>query len=161
MEVSIQKNKSRFSIKSKYNADLVNAIRKYDRKFWNQETLEWSLPVEVFDSFLKECEQLGFKVNVKEDKPLAVITNNDDNIELKFAQFTNQYDQFRNIENAIYDRENKKLVIPKSKLDNVIQLLKENNIEHVIKEKETPKEENKPRTSKRQAVNRKLASGEE
>ena len=141
MEVAIEKIKSRFTIKSKYNAELVQAIRKYDKKFWNQETLEWSLPCESFESFLKDCEQLGCKVNVKEHKPLAIITNANDNVELKFATFTNNFDQFKNIEQAVYDRDNRKLVFPKGKLNEVLELLKQNNMEHAVQESDVGKQD--------------------
>ena len=132
MQVSIEKNKSRFTIMSKYNADLVQAIRKYDKKFWNMETLEWSLPSDAFESFLKDCEKLGCTVMVKEQKPLAILTNANENVELKFATFTNNFDQFKNIEQAVYDRDNRKLIFPKTKLNEVLESLKLNNMEHAV-----------------------------
>ena len=81
---------------------------------------------------MKDCEKLGCTVNVKEQKPLAILTNANENVELKFATFTNNFDQFKNIEQAVYDRDNRKLIFPKTKLNEVLDLLKLNNTEHAV-----------------------------
>ena len=40
MNVQIEKSKSRFSVRCKYNEDILALIQKYEKRLWNREKLE-------------------------------------------------------------------------------------------------------------------------
>ena len=52
-----------------------------------------------------------------------------DKVEFKFAQFINQFDEFKAIEQVVFDKENRKLIVPEAKITEVLQVLKENKID--------------------------------
>ena len=132
MNVQIEKSKSRFSVRCKYNEDILALIQKYEKRFWNREKLEWSLPIDALQDFTKDIQKLvGIKIEIKENKPYEILGRNNDKIELKFAQFINQFDPFKSIDQVEYDKENRKLVIPETKITDVIKLLKDNNIDFI------------------------------
>lgn len=137
MEVEIEKVKSRFTIKSKYNEKLVELINKYESRYWDGKERQWSLPIESIETFVNDCKGLGYTCNVSEQRPMVLLQRNGDNIELKFVQFTDKFDQFKNIENAKYDRTSKKMIIPANKLNQIMDIIENTDMDHCFNE--TPK----------------------
>ena len=123
MNVQIEKFKTRFVIKCKYNEDILSFIQKYEKRFWNKEKLEWSLPIDALQDFTNDIQKLsGIQLEIKDNKPYAILSKVADKVELKFAQFINQFDEFKAIEQVVYDRENRKLIVPETKITEVLQL---------------------------------------
>ena len=130
MNVQIEKFKTRFVIKCKYNEDILSFIQKYEKRFWNKEKLEWSLPIEALQDFSNDIQKLsGIQLEIKDNKPYAILSKVADKVELKFAQFINQFDEFKAIEQVVYDKEKKKLIVPETKITEVLQVLKDNKID--------------------------------
>ena len=130
MNVQIEKFKTRFVIKCKYNEDILSFIQKYEKRFWNKEKLEWSLPSDAWQDFTNDIQKLsGIQLEIKDNKPYAILSKVADKVELKFAQFINQFDEFKAIEQVVYDRENRKLIVPETKITEVLQVLKDNKID--------------------------------
>ena len=129
MNVQIEKFKTRFVIKCKYNEDILSFIQKYEKRIWNKEKLEWSLPIDALQDFTNDIQKLsGIQLEIKDNKPYAILSKVADKVELKFAQLINQFDEFKAIEQVVYDRENRKLIVPETKITEVLQLLKDNKI---------------------------------
>ena len=58
----------------------------------------------------------GIQLEIKDNKPYEILSKVADKVELKFAQFINQFDEFKVIEQVVYDRENRKLFVPEPKI---------------------------------------------
>jgi len=154
MNVQIEKFKTRFVVKCKYNEDILSFIQKYEKRYWNKEKLEWSLPIEALQDFTNDIQKLsGIQLDVKDNKPYAILSKVADKVELKFAQFINQFDEFKAIEQVVYDKENKKLIVPEVKIAEVLQVLKEHKIDFMYDTRYTDKvETGKLKVSKNKAT---------
>ena len=83
---------------------ILSFIQKYEKRYWNKEKIEWSLPIEALQDFTCDIQKLaGIQLEVKDNKPYAILSRVADKIELKFAQFINQFDEFKAIEQVVYD----------------------------------------------------------
>ena len=92
--------------------------------------MEWSLPIEALQDFSIDIQKLaGIQLEIKDNKPYAILSKVADKVELKFAQFINQFDEFKAIEQVVYDKENRKLIVPETKITEVLQVLKDNKID--------------------------------
>jgi len=150
--VEIEKFKTRFAVRCKYNTKVLDIIHSIEKRYWNKDKIEWSLPMKAYDEFVKEISEAGFQVELKVSKPHAFITKNGNKVELKFVQWVNEFDQFKQLPNAEYDSKNQKLVFPETTLPQIINILNNNdmsyskydseltNAEHSTKE-ETPNAE--------------------
>ena len=128
--MQIEKFKTKFVIKGKYNEDVLALILKYEKKYWNKEKIEWSLPIDALQDFTNDIQNLSaIQLEVKDNKPYAILSKVADKVELKFAQFINQFDEFKAIEQVVFDKENRKLIVPEAKITEVLQVLKENKID--------------------------------
>ena len=111
--IKIEKFKNKFTVKSKYDAELLEIIRKIESRYWSAEKLEWSLPIVAFENFISEINKIDDKqkydIKVVDNKPYAFISKNNDNYELKFASFVDNFSQFKHIPNAEYNKETRKL----------------------------------------------------
>ena len=58
MNVQIEKSKSRFSVRCKYNEDILALIQKYEKRLWNREKLEQSLPIDALQDFTNDIQKL-------------------------------------------------------------------------------------------------------
>ena len=117
-------------MKCKYNEDILSFIQKYEKRYWNKEKLDWSLTIEALQDFTNDIQKLsGIQLDVKDNKPYAILSKVADKVELKFAQFINQFDEFKAIEQVVYDKENRKLIVPETKITEVLQVLKDNKID--------------------------------
>ncbi len=134
--IKIEKFKTKFTIKSKYDKDLLQIIRNNESRYWNAEKFEWSLPLSAYDSFVNDVKQLNkFDVKIVDNKPCAFIEkNSDNNYDLKFASFVDNFSQFRHLGNTEYNKETRKLTIPATEYENMIKLLKDNQFEFSILE---------------------------
>jgi len=168
MNVQIEKFKTRFIIECKYNEEIMTLIQKYEKKLWTKEKLEWSLPIEALQDITNDMQKLaGIQIDIKDNKPYAILSKVGDKVELKFAQFVNQFDEFKAIDQVSYDKENRKLILPEIKLNEVLQVLSENKIDFMYDtryndrveggklkvsnkvNKNTQSDSDKPKTSKR------------
>ena len=139
MNVQIEKFKTGFYIKCKYNENILSFIQKYEKRYWNKEKIEWSLRIEALQDFTNDIQKLvGIQLEVKDNKPYAIFSKVADKIELKFVQFINQFDEFKAIEQVVYDKKNRKLIVFESKVD-VLQRLKENKIDFIYDPRYTDK----------------------
>ena len=128
--MQIEKFKTKFVIKGKYNEDVLALILKYEKKYWNKEKIEWSLPIDALQDFTNDIQNLSaIQLEVKDNKPYAILSKVADKVELKFSQFINQFDEFKAIEQVVFDKENRKLIVPEAKITEVLQVLKENKID--------------------------------
>jgi len=125
MNIQIEKFKSRFSVKCRYDVKIFDLIHNIDKKFWDKTKLEWNLPIAAFENFTEEISKLGeYTVKIKENKPLALLDKINNKYELKFVNYVDHIETFKDIENVKYDKENKKLVVPIDKFDEVLEILK-------------------------------------
>ena len=112
MNIIVEKTNKRFSVKSKYDVRLLSVIQSIEKKFWDSDKLVWTLPIESYDEFESEVSQIpGMTIEVIEKKPHAILTKVDDNIEVKFGQFVDQFGLFKEIENIQYDKDSRKLIM--------------------------------------------------
>ena len=133
MNILIEKFKNKCVIKCKFDERIFTVLQKSEKKFWNKEKIEWSLPIEALQQFTNEISQIdGVKIDIKECRPHAILIENLNNYELKFAQFINQFDQFKSIDKVVYDNENKKLIIPFEKVSDILELLNKQNITYSV-----------------------------
>jgi len=132
MIVQIEKYKSRFLVRCKYDEKMLKIIHSIEKRFWNKEKLEWSLPMDAYNEFVKEIQDIGLTVDILDKKPHAIVIQNNDKLELKFATFVNQFDQFKKINDAVYDRDLKKLILPNNQLTQIVKLLNDNDISYTI-----------------------------
>ena len=138
MNIQIEKFKSRFSVKCNYDDKVLELIQKIEKRFWDKSKLEWTLPIAAFENFSNEISKLsGYTIEIKENKPLALLSKNNGIYELKFVHFTDQYDNFRNIDYVEYDKENKKLLVPEKKFQEVLDFLKTKCIGYYISYKKS------------------------
>lgn len=94
--IKIEKFKNKFTVKTKYDAALLDIIRKIESRYWSAEKLEWSLPIASFDNFINEInDKQKYDIKVVDNKPYAYISKNNDNYELKFASFVDNFSQFK------------------------------------------------------------------
>ena len=152
MNIQIEKFKSRFSVKCRYDVKIFDLIHNIDKKFWDKSKLEWNLPIAAFDNFTEEISKLdGYTLKIKESKPLALLSKKNNKYELKFVNYVDQFDTFQNIENVEYDKENRKLTVPVEKFDEILEILKTkcagyyiNDDEHKISEEQSTSKGKKP-----------------
>jgi hypothetical protein len=62
------------------------------------------------------------------DEYKVEISYKNDNMELKFNSYLEEYPLLRTIQNAVYNKEDKKLIVPLSEENSLINLLKTNKI---------------------------------
>ena len=138
MNIIVEKTNKRFSVKSKYDVRLLSVIQSIDKKFWDNEKLVWTLPIESYDEFESEVSQIpGMNIEVIEKKPHAILTKVDDNIEVKFGQFIDQFGLFKEIENIQYDKDSRKLIMGADHLPKLLSVFKQLNMSYFYnKEKE-------------------------
>ena len=75
MNEQIEKFKSKFVIKSKYNDDVLALILKYEKKYWNKEKIEWSLPIDALQHFTNDIQNLSaIQLEIKDNKPYAILS---------------------------------------------------------------------------------------
>ena len=99
--------------------------------------------MDSYDNFMTEISKMGeYSVKIKENKPsthvpkrnnnavienarpLALLSKRNDNYELRLVEYVEKFQNFENIENVQYDNENKKLILPIDKLDEVMESFK-------------------------------------
>ena len=138
MNIIVEKTNKRFSVKSKYDVRLLSVIQSIDKKFWDSDKLVWTLPIESYDEFESEVSQIpGMTIEVIEKKPHAILTKVDDNIEVKFGQFVDQFGLFKEIENIQYDKDSRKLIMGSDHLPKLLSVFKQLNMSYFYnKEKE-------------------------
>lgn len=125
MNIQIEKFKSRFSVKCRYDVQVFDLIHNIDKKYWDKSKLEWNLPIAAFDNFMEDISKLGeYNIKVKETKPLALLSKKNNMYELKFVNYVDQFETFQNIDNVEYDKDNKKLIVPVDKFDEFLEILK-------------------------------------
>ena len=67
--------------------------------------IEWLLPIDALQDFTNYIQNLSvIQIEVKDYKAYAILSKVADKIELKFAQFINQFDEFKAIEQVVYDK---------------------------------------------------------
>ena len=75
MNMQIEKFKTKFVIKGKFNEDVLALILKYENTYWNKEKIEWSLPIDALQDFTKDIENLSaIQLEVKDNKPFAILS---------------------------------------------------------------------------------------
>ena len=138
MNIIVEKTNKRFSVKSKYDVRLLSVIQSIEKKFWDSDKLVWTLPIESYDEFESEVSQIpGMTIEVIEKKPHAILTKVDDNIEVKFGQFVDQFGLFKEIENIQYDKDSRKLIMGSDHLPKLLSVFKQLNMSYFYnKEKE-------------------------
>ena len=138
MNIIVEKTNKRFSVKSKYDVRLLSVIQSIDKKFWDSDKLVWTLPIESYDEFESEVSQIrGMTIEVIEKKPHAILTKVDNNIEVKFGQFVDQFGLFKEIENIQYDKDSRKLIMGSDHLPKLLSVFKQLNMSYFYnKEKE-------------------------
>jgi hypothetical protein len=153
--IKIEKFKNKFTVKSKYDADLLEIIRKIEARYWSSEKLEWYLPIAALEGFIEELNKLEnkqkYQIKIIDSKPFAFIAKNTDTYELKFASFVDNFAQFKNIPNVKYDKDTRTLIIPDVEYDKMMSLLKELDFDYSQENKEEKKEdkgEKKQRTKR-------------
>ena len=57
--MQIEKFKTKFVIKGKYNENALALILKYEKKYWNKENIEWSLPIDALQDFTNDIQNLS------------------------------------------------------------------------------------------------------
>ena len=142
--MEIENFKTSFVIKCKYNEDIFSLIQKYEKRFWNKEKSEWSLPIEALQDFTNDIQKLSeIQLDVKDNKPYATLSKVTDIVALNFAQFINKLDEIKAIEHVVYEKENRKLIFPEAKITRslVLQVLKEHKIKIIYDTRYTDKVE--------------------
>ena len=133
MNVQIEKFKNKFLVRCKFDDRILAVIHRTEKRFWNKDKLEWSLPIESLLEFSNDIAQIeGVKIDIKENRPHAILIQNSNNYELKFAQFINQFDHFKSIHNVQHDMKNKKLIIPFEKVTDILDLLNKQKISYSV-----------------------------
>jgi hypothetical protein len=151
MNVQIERYNKRFAIKSKYDPNLISAIQKIEKRFWDAEKYEWTLPIAALDTILNEMNTHGITYEIKDKRPIAIVTKTDDKYEIKFGQYINQQDINNDVSECVFDRANRKFVVPADQKDNMINFLKNNSIKYIIddkKKKNSDSEDDDKRTKK-------------
>lgn len=142
-QIKIEKFKNRFTVKSKYDADLLDIIHKKEQRYWASDKLEWSFPLAAYDSFIEEIKNLNkYNINIIDHKPVAYIKKDNDSYELKFATYVDNFMQFKHLTNAQYNKDTRKLTIPANEYDNMIKLLKENEFNYTVMDEDKHEEKN-------------------
>ena len=138
MNIIVEKTNKKFSVKSKFDVRLLSVIQSIEKKFWDSDKLVWTLPIESYDEFESEVSQIpGMTIEVIEKKPHAILTKVDDNIEVKFGQFVDQFGLFKEIENIQYDKDSRKLIMGSDHLPKLLSVFKQLNMSYFYnKEKE-------------------------
>ena len=145
MNIQIEKFKSRFSVKCRYDVKVFDLIHNIDKKIWDKTKLEWNLPIAAYDNFHEEISKLGgYTVKIKENKPLALLDKKNNNYELKFVNYVDHIGTFQNIENVEYDKENRKLIVPVEKFDEFLEILKTKCAGYYINDDENKISEEQP-----------------
>ena len=146
-QIKIEKFKNRFTLKSKYDAELLDIIHKKEQRYWASDKLEWSFPLTAYDSLISEIQNLNkYQIVLIDHKPVAYITKDNDSYELKFATYVDNFMQFKHLTNAQYNKDTRRLTIPANEYDSMIKLLKENEINYTLMDEEKQEEKHEEKT---------------
>ncbi len=73
------------------------------------------LPISEYDKFIEGITELGMPVEItSKDEYKVEISYKNDNMVLKFNSYLEKYPLLRTIQNAVYNKEDKKLIVPLS-----------------------------------------------
>ena len=129
MEVEINKYKTRFTVKSSFNKQILEIIRKIDKRYWEVSEKAWYLPLASLDYFQKELNQIGniaFKIQEIEKPSAEIIFDQSDTFKLTFTGYIKDFALFKQLHSFKY--ENRAIVLSSEQFDKVLDILKEINI---------------------------------
>jgi hypothetical protein len=133
-QVFIIKNKYRFKVKAGYYNNLVEFFKRFDGRYYDNETTEWSFPSESLDSIKAFLNKNSFVFKEMEANQLVRISISDKEVLMSFEAFVHDFSIFKVIEGAFYEREISKYIIPKRKFDQLEAILMENKFNFLITE---------------------------
>jgi hypothetical protein len=140
--IKLEKYLTRFSVCFDYDEKLVEFIRTLEKRYWDKEPKKWFLPIQSLPKFTEKCHELGYTIDSidtlpsKQNLPInnkneckAFITYEGKKFHLKFSNYVNKFEEFRNIDNSVsYHKETQSFTFSKEKLQEILALLHKDNI---------------------------------
>ena len=107
MEVEINKYKARYTLKSSFNKQILEIIRKIDKRYWEVDEKVWYLPLASLDFLQKELEQIGnisFKIQEIEKLAAVILFDQSDTFKLTFTGYIKDFALFKQLHSLKTER---------------------------------------------------------
>jgi hypothetical protein len=131
MSIHLVKEKTKLNIFSKYDEKLIQLIKSYEKRYYDQKTRSWSLSLTDYESFINQLNELNYKFELEEDTShKCLIAKNGNDLEISFNSYVEEFPLFRTIKNSEYKRDEKKLIIPNSEKSALESVLKSTGIQY-------------------------------
>ena len=134
--IEIIQGDKRFAVISKYDPILIQYFKTMDKRHYNAEKHEWTFPCEhlkAFESYLKTKMLTYHKTWTKNLAKLEITSSN---LELSFNSYIKDFNIFKQIDGAFYDRIISKWKVPISKQMEIEDLLQKYKFTYVVMNKE-------------------------
>ena len=141
--VEILQGEKRFAVISKYDKALVANFKTIDKRHYNAEKHEWTRPIQKLEEFMTFLDQGKFTYTKTSTKNQAKIEVSAKNLELSSNSFIEDFNAFKQIYGALYDRQISKWTFPLNKQADLEELLQKYKFSFIIQFKEEVKEEEK------------------
>jgi len=135
MPVQLIKQKNQLIIRSVFNYDLVNILRKCDEREYKKSTREWIIPADRESWITRELEEANIDYdpviksnnNKSTDVDLS-IEKKRGRLQLTFNKYCEEYPLFRAIANSEYDKQSRILSFPENQEKNLLNVLKDSKV---------------------------------
>jgi hypothetical protein len=134
--IEIIQGDKRFAVISKYDPILIQYFKTMDKRHYNAEKHEWTFPCEHLKAFETYLKTKMITYNKTWTKNLAKLEITSSNLELSFNSYIKDFNIFKQIDGAIYDRNISKWKLPLSKQMEVEDLLQKYKFTYVVVNKE-------------------------
>ena len=135
--IEIIQGEKRFAVISKYDPILIQYFKTLDKRHYNAEKHEWTFPCEqlnAFESYLKTKMICYTKTWTKNQAKIEITATN---LELSFNSYIKDFNIFKQIDGAIYDRGIGKWKLPLKSQVELEDLLQKFKFTYVVMNKET------------------------
>lgn len=130
--ISIVRFNKRYTVKCKYNQELINFFKTINSRIWNAVATEWSFPNESYDEMTKFLNQNNFSFTQSDLRNYAEIHIKDDKITLFFKTFFPKLGELKEIGYNEYQKEHRLFIFDSEKLTEVETALKRNGFTYAV-----------------------------
>ena len=142
MPLEITTSERRFSVKCKYDQFLVDYFQTINKRYFDFEKQIWSFPSNILDEFKSHLSKNKVTFTEIATKNMAKLNVKSEHIELSFASYIKNFQDYVNIDGAEYLRDERKFIIPLSQESTLCNMLLDHNFS-IIRSGEDKMEEQK------------------
>ena len=135
-KVEIIHGDKRFAFISKYDKSLVAHFKTIDKRHYNSEKHEWTFPKEKFEDFIAYLDKEKYPYTATATKNQAKVEKSTKGLELSFSSFIENFNVFKQIDGAAYDRQISKWIIPSEKQQELEEILQKYKFSFIVQLKD-------------------------